>query len=53
VDPEETRMIRSPYNGCSDTHTYLYFLNNHVSENQRTYFYNPDFPNNLSFEEVV
>ena len=53
VEPEETRMIRSPYNGCNDTHTYLYFLNNHVSENQRTYFYNPDFPDNLSFEEVV
>ena len=53
VEPEETRMIRSPYKGCNDTHTYLYFLNNHVSENQRTYFYNPDFPDNLSFEEVV
>ena len=51
--PEEKRMIKSPYYGCHDSHTYLYFMKNEVSNTKKTYFYNPNFPSQSSFDEVV
>ena len=41
-----------PYAGCSDNHTYLYFLNRVENYNRRIYFYNPDFPN-ISYEQLL
>lgn len=55
--PVEKRMIVSPYYGCDDTHTYLYFLTHEIKETDSytrdVYFYNPNFPSQASFEDVV
>ena len=46
---DKTKEYCAPYSGCSDNHTYLYFLN---QPNREFYFYNPDFPD-VSYEELV
>lgn len=44
----------SPYSGCDDRHTYLEFLEGDIKrDGNLVYFYNPDFPNYNSFEELV
>lgn len=43
-----------PYCGCSDNHTYIEFLEGDVKKNGNSvYFYNPDFPNYDSFEDLI
>lgn len=42
-----------PYAGCTDTHTYLEFLEKDVNQKKGTvYFYNPNFPE-ANFEQIV
>ena len=54
VEPEVTKFFHYPYAGCSDTHTYLSFLKDDIeSDGNLVYFYNPDFPETASFEEIV
>lgn len=43
VLPKITKTFYYPYAGCSDTHTFLYFLTNVVSDDTAVYFYNPNF----------
>lgn len=43
-----------PYRDCSDTHTYIDFLENDVKKQGNTvYFYNPSFPAYDSYEDLV
>jgi hypothetical protein len=45
TDPPEYRKFWSPYNGCTETHTYLEFLKSDVEKKGNlVYFYNPNFP---------
>ena len=54
VEPIVTKTFKYPYAGCSDTHTYLSFLKGDIEHNGNlVYFYNPDFPEAASFEEIV
>ena len=54
VSPEITKDFMNPFAGCSDYHTYLDFLINDVQkEGNLVYFYNPDFPDSSSFEQVI
>ena len=54
VSPEITKDFINPFAGCSDSHTYLEFLINDVQkQGNLVYFYNPDFPNSSSFEQVI
>lgn len=56
TEPAEPRIqeyFGAPYNGCSDNHTYLYFLNYDVAENRNVYFYNPKFPGVENIEELI
>ena len=49
-----TKKFTSPYSGCSDTHTYLSFLENDVKANGNTvYFYNPAFPSYDNIEDLL
>lgn len=55
---ENGQLIRKkfmyPFAGCDDEHTYLNFLLDDVEGQGCTvYFYNPDFPNYSSFDELV
>ena len=51
LTPEEeenkVKYFNAPYRGCSDYHTYLYFIRSitNSSTKRRILFYNPDFPN--------
>ena len=48
------KRFKYPYAGCNDDHTYLNFLTDDVQAKGNTvYFYNPDFPNYNSFEDLV
>jgi hypothetical protein len=43
-----------PFSGCSDNHTYLEFLVNDIGKQKNlVYFYNPEFPEYSSFDELV
>jgi len=43
-----------PYRGCSDNHTYLEFLEDDIKAyGNMVYFYNPMFPDALSFGDAV
>lgn len=43
-----------PYAGCSNSHTYISFLEGDIKDQGNTvYFYNPKFPEAASFEELV
>lgn len=49
-----TKYFMQPYSGCSDTHTYIDFLERDVKKNGgAVYFYNPDFPDYDSFEDLI
>lgn len=50
-----TKNFVSPYYGCTNTHTYIDFLENDVKKNGNTvYFYNPDFPDyDGNFDDMV
>ena len=49
-----TKKFIPPYSGCSDTHTYLEFLERDVKINNTTvYFYNPSFPSYDSYEDAI
>lgn len=44
----------APYSGCTDSHTYLKFLENDVKINGNlVYFYNPNFPGAKNLEEAI
>ena len=46
--------FHQPYSGCSNDHTYLYFLNEiNQGRDQAVYFYNPAFPFGETEEELV
>ena len=47
------KKIISPYNGCSDPHTYLYFYNDYVLRGWQVLFFNPRFPDYESYEDLV
>ena len=54
VSPEISKQFIYPFAGCADSHTYLEFLINDVQrQGNLVYFYNPDFPNSSSFEQVI
>lgn len=58
VKDEDGNLIQKnfipPYSGCDDKHTYLVFLEQDVkSDGNTVYFYNPEFPNYSSFDELV
>ena len=43
-----------PFCGCSDNHTFLEFLKGDIeADGNLVYFYNPAFPDAVSFDEVV
>ena len=49
-----TKEFIPPYSGCSDTHTYLEFLESDVKKSGNTvYFYNPNFPAYDSYEDLI
>ena len=49
-----TKYFMQPYCGCSDPHTYISFLEGDVKSRGGTvYFYNPNFPNYESFEDLI
>ena len=44
----------APYSGCTDSHTYLEFLESDVKDDGNlVYFYNPNFPGAKSFAEAI
>lgn len=50
----ETKYFMHPYCGCSDIHTYISFLEDDIKrDGNLVYFYNPDFPDYESFEELI
>ncbi len=57
IDPETNKPIQErfspPYSGCTDTHTYLYFINEYVDKGQKVYFYNPRFPEISDYENII
>lgn len=54
VNPQVKKTFMYPYAGCSDNHTYLSFLEQDIkSQGNLVYFYNPDFPNATSFDQVI
>lgn len=54
VPTDEKQQFHYPYWGCSDSHTYLYFLDKINSDIDDTvYFYNPKFPFGESEEEII
>lgn len=43
-----------PYSGCTDTHTYLKFLEEDIKkQGKNVYFYNPKFPSYDSVEDLI
>lgn len=50
----EKREYQAPYAGCTDTHTYLYFMQR-IASNACTdvFFYNPAFPNGETYTELI
>lgn len=51
---EVKKEFMSPYSGCDDKHTYLEFLEGDIKrDGNLVYFYNPDFPNYNSFEDLI
>ena len=49
-----TKDFIPPYNGCSNDHTYIQFLEGDVKRDGNTvYFYNPSFPSYESYEDLV
>lgn len=49
-----TKEFIEPYSGCSDTHTFIDFLENDIKkQGNSVYFYNPQFPNMTSFENLI
>ena len=58
VKDENGNLIKEyfipPFSGCSDNHTYLEFLVNDIGKQKNlVYFYNPEFPEYSSFDELV
>ena len=54
VEPREYKDFIGPYKGCSNNHTYLEFLEGDIKrDGNLVYFYNPNFPQASSFEEMV
>lgn len=50
----EKKPFIAPYSGCTDSHTYLSFLEDDViKDGNLVYFYNPDFPGFDSFDDIV
>lgn len=47
------KKIISPYNGCSDPHTYLYFYENDIKNGRQVLFFNPRFPDYDSYEDLI
>ena len=47
------KKIISPYNGCNDQHTYLYFYNDYVLQGWQVLFFNPRFPDYESYEDLI
>ena len=46
------QSFKYPYAGCTDSHTYLEFLEGDVAKGNMVYFYNPDFPE-ADFDTLV
>ena len=48
------KYFMHPYCGCSNSHTYIEFLEGDVKRNgNQVFFYNPDFPDYDSFEDLI
>ena len=48
------KQFNQPYSGCDDKHTYLVFLKDDIEkQGNEVYFYNPEFPNYTSFDDLV
>ncbi len=48
------KWFYQPYSGCDDKHTYLVFLKDDIEkQGNEVYFYNPEFPNYTSFDDLV
>lgn len=47
------KHIWSPYNGCSDPHTYLYFYEYDIKQGRQVLFFNPRFPDYESYEDLI
>ena len=51
---EVKKEFIAPYSGCDNSHTYLEFLEGDIKrDGNLVYFYNPEFPNHDSFEDLV
>lgn len=52
-----TGEFAAPYKGCTDSHTYLYFLKSVFEKSDgtfhRVYFYNPNFPLGETAEQLI
>ena len=54
VSPAVYKDFITPYQNCSDSHTYLEFLEKDIkSYGNMVYFYNPMFPDALSFGDAL
>lgn len=50
---DEKKVFVEPFNQCNDEHTFLYFLKQIETYDCKTYFYNPQFPQGSSFDEII
>ena len=49
-----TKDFIPPYNGCSDNHTYIEFLEGDIKRNNnQVFFYNPKFPSYDSVQDLI
>ena len=52
--PEITQYFIPPYKGCTDSHTYLEFLEGDIKkQGNKVYFYNPKFPDNKAYDQII
>ena len=52
--PEIQEYFIAPFQGCSDSHTFLEFLKKNIEEEgYEVYFFNPNFPNAHSYIELI
>lgn len=48
------KFFMYPFASCSDTHTYIEFLENDIKkQGNQVYFYNPQFPEANSYDELI
>ena len=53
IEGVEKKYFIPPFSVCTDSHTYLEFLEKDMNRNgNRVYFYNPNFPN-MTFDDTV